>query len=248
MKQAILIFSFLTFALPFVHAQSSAEIHRKVYKQSLERGDLNAATVAVQYLIADGSVEGNWEDTLARLYFSSGQYPLARNISEKLLKSDPSSVPMLTIAAYSNKSLGLTKEAIPFFESLYAKTGHAGSLYELISLQFTLKRYGEAADNIEILLKDPKASEAKTLIQVGNGPGQEVPLNVAALNIKGVIALELGNEEDAMRIFNEALELMPEFALAKQNLAVLKAKAEQDESKEESPADQPETRKGKKKK
>ncbi len=248
MKQAILIFSFLAFVLPLAHAQPGADIHRKVYEQSLERGDLTAAIVAVQYLIADGSVEGNWEDTLARLYFSSGQYRLARNISEKLLKSDPSSVPMLTIAAYSNKSLGLTKEAIPFFESLYAKTGHAGSLYELISLQFALKRYGEAADNIEILLKDPKAAESKTVIQMGKGPGQEVPLNVAALNIKGVIALELGNEEAAMRIFSEALALMPDFALAKQNLAVLRTQLEQGNSKDETPADPPEKRKNKKKK
>jgi len=250
MKQLLFIFSLLALAIPVVHAQSSPDIHLKVYKQSLKRGDFNTAAVAVHYLMAEGSVEGNWEDTLARLYFTSGRYFLARNAAEELLKSDPGNVPMLTIAAYSSKNLGRAKEAIPLFETLYAKTGNAGNLYDLISLQFALKRYGEAADNIETLLRDSTASNIKTVLRLGEGPGQEVPLNVAGLNIKGVIALELGNKEEAEQIFAEALEIMPDFALAKQNMAVLQSTKNEREEEETPATDAPETgkEKGKNKK
>ncbi len=245
MKQSLLLLCLLLLT-PVLRAQSSSDIHLKVYDQALERGDVNAAVIAVQYIIAEGKAEGNWEDTLARLYFSAGQYPLARKISEKLLRTDPKNVPMLTIAAFSNKALGQAKEAIPLFEVLYQESKYPGNLYELITLQFALKRYGEAAENIEALLKDPKAGEIKTTIQVGNNPPQEVALNAAALNIKGVIALEMGNKEDAERIFAEALEIMPDFVLAKQNMAVLQATKGKQE--EETPAaDAPESGKGKSK-
>ena len=178
-------FFFLLMAFSFAaFAQSGSELHQKVYRQALDRGDLKTAIVAVQYVIASNPSEGKWEDTLARLYFNSGQYFLAKNIAEDLLKSEPKNQTMLAIAAYGNKSLGMAKEAISYFEKLFAETKNAGHLYELITLQFGLKRYGEAAENINILLEMPDAEKIKTNVVLPDNSVQEVPLNAAALNIK----------------------------------------------------------------
>jgi len=237
LKQMKLLKSFfLFFLLAFsfgAKAQSGSDLHEKVYRQALDRGDLNTAIVAVQYIIASDPSEAHWNDTLARLYFNAGQYFIAKNIAEDLLKADPKNQTMLAIAAYGNKNLGMSKEAIGYFEELFAESKNPGHLYELITLQFGLKRYGEAAENINNLLEMPDAVKMKTSVVLPDNNVQEVPLNAAALNIKGVIALEMGNYEAAEQFFKEALEVMPEFALAKQNLSVMQNREEMKEEKEE---------------
>ena len=55
---------------------------------------------------------------------------------------------------------------------------------------------------------------------------QEVPMRAAAYNVKGICAMELNQEEAAKQNFNKAVELFPDFALAKGNLdAMAKKKA-----------------------
>ena len=52
-------------------------------------------------------------------------------------------------------------------------------------------------------------------MQNGN---QEVPMKAAALNVKGICAMELNQPDAAKDNFKKALEIDPDFALAKGNL------------------------------
>jgi Flp pilus assembly protein TadD len=49
-------------------------------------------------------------------------------------------------------------------------------------------------------------------------------MKAAALNIKGIVAMDLNQESNAKNFFNQALQLFPDFALAKGNLATLAQK------------------------
>ena len=49
-------------------------------------------------------------------------------------------------------------------------------------------------------------------------------MKAAALNVKGIVAMDLNQDANAKEFFNQALQLFPDFALAKGNLATLSQK------------------------
>ena len=52
---------------------------------------------------------------------------------------------------------------------------------------------------------------------------QEVPLNAAIQNLKGLVSYELKDSPSAIKCFDEALKLYPEFETAKANKASIEA-------------------------
>jgi hypothetical protein len=51
---------------------------------------------------------------------------------------------MLEMAAISKQSLGALKESLADYESLYKQKPDLYSLYQIATLQYQLKRYGES--------------------------------------------------------------------------------------------------------
>jgi tetratricopeptide (TPR) repeat protein len=229
------LFVFLSISILAQKNNTSGLSHYKeVYRSAIAYGDLDVAANAIHHILVLQPETGNWEDTLARVYFSNQAYRLAKTVAEKILNKEPANTPMLTVAAYSNQRLGLTKACIPHFENLYASTGEVAHLYELIKAQFSLRRYGECAANINKLIAREEAATVDTRVQVAQQEYQQVPLQAAALNIKGVISMEMGNTVHAKEFFEQALAIMPDFTLAQRNLEALES-----EGREKSPEEEP---------
>ncbi|MEP0710924.1 MAG: tetratricopeptide repeat protein, partial [Algoriphagus sp.] len=110
------------------------------------------------------------------------------------------------------------EKSLPYFESLYLLSGDNFSLYKSGYIQYSLKKYPEALNSMNMLVKNAKPDE-KVGFPKSQVETQEVSMKAAALNLKGMIYLDQGSKTEAKAAFQEAISLDPAFDLAKENLA-----------------------------
>lgn len=199
--------------------------YKEIYAKAMSYGDYSVATNAVYQLLANGGSE-TYKDTLAFLYFNGGNYVQAILVSEDVLKQKPNDLAILEITAVSQQNLGLPKEALESYEKLYSLNPDIFHLYNIASLQYTLKRFGECSATLDAILRAEENTEEITITN-NNGQSQKVPIKAAALNMLGVMALEMNETELAAKSFNDALKIAPQFALAKGNLQRLQTTAKE---------------------
>lgn len=224
MKKLLSVFAIsLTLCLA-VNAQNDAfDVQMRVYKGALKNYDLQAATIALYNMVALKPERTDLNDSLALLYFAGERYAQAYLIGEEIVKKDPNRKDMLELVAVSKQNLGLIKEALADYEKLYAIEKSLYYLYQQATLQYQLKRFGECVASLDRIISDPQSAQQKVNILVQGG-SQDVPMKAAALNVKGICAMEMNQEEAAKDNFTKALEVSPEFVLAKGNLDMLSKK------------------------
>ncbi len=217
----------LAFSSQLLLAQDAFDVQSRVYKTALKNYDLQAATIALYNMQALKPERADLNDSLALLYFAGERYAQAYLIGEEIVKTDPKRMDMLELVAVSKQNLGLVKESLADYEKLYAGEKSVFYLYQMATLQYQLKRYGECVASLDQILANSDAEKQKVNIRLQQG-SQEVPMKAAAYNVKGICALELNQEEAAKQNFDKAIELFPDFALAKGNLEVLSKKKASD--------------------
>ncbi len=216
-------------ATSFLKAQDLFDVQMKAYKAALKNYDLQAATVFLYQASALKPERKDLNDSLALLYFAGERYGQAFIIGEEILKENPKRNDILELVAVSKQSLGLIKESLADYEKLYAIDKSIYYLYQISTLQYQLKRYGECVASLDQIISNPESAKQKVNIAVQGG-SQDVPMKAAALNVKGICAMELNQDEAARDNFNKALTESPEFVLAKGNLDLLNKKAAQAKS------------------
>jgi tetratricopeptide (TPR) repeat protein len=194
------------------------ETDRKVYQLALRYNDLPAARVKLLELIERNPTNLQFSETLASLYFESGQYTSAAISALDVLEVSDKSLTALEIAAYSLEQLGAMDRALPNFERHYLLTGNLFSLYKTAYMQYSLNRQEEALNSINMLVKNNKSSEEKVGFPKADNTQQEVTLKAAALNLKGMVHMYQKNKDEAREAIMQALELQPDFELAQENL------------------------------
>ncbi|MCH8318224.1 MAG: hypothetical protein IIA88_06970, partial [Bacteroidetes bacterium] len=55
---------------------------------------------------------------------------------------------------------------------------------------------------------------------------QTVPLKAVVLNMKGVLSMDVNENDTAKDLFSEALKIFPDFELAKDNLKLVESKVQ----------------------
>lgn len=201
-------------------AQDPFEIQMKAYKLALKNYDLQAATITIYNMMALKPERADLNDSLALLYFAGERYAQAYIIGEEILKANPNRKDMLELVAVSKQNLGLIKESLADYEKLYAAEKSLYYLYQMATLQYQLKRYGECVASLDQIINNPESAQQKVNIMLQGG-SQDVPMKAAALNVKGICALELNQEDAAKDNFTKALEIFPDFVLPKGNLDMI---------------------------
>jgi tetratricopeptide (TPR) repeat protein len=197
------------------------EADQKIYQMALRYNDPAIAKSRLYDLIERNPDNPRYRELLGNIYFELEQYSSSALVALDLLKINDKSIPALEIAAYSLEQLGALDRALPHFESLHLLSGNLFSLYKTSYLQYSLKKYEEALNSVNMLIKNKKSTEEKLAFPKKDDTNQEVTMQVAALNLKGLIHKEQGNKEEAKAAFDEALKANPEFEMAKDNLAAL---------------------------
>lgn len=188
------------------------------YQLALRFNDIGAAKNSLYSLIVRNPEDIRYVEMLGSVYYEAGQAMSAALVSMDVLKVNDKSITSLEIAANSLEQVGALEKALPYFESLYLLGGDNFSLYKSGFIQYSLKKYPEAMNSMNILVKNAKPDE-KVGFPKSQVETQEVSMKAAALNLKGMIYLDQGSKTEAKAAFEEAISLDPEFDLAKENLA-----------------------------
>lgn len=201
--------------------QAQNEVDNRIYSLAMRYNDVSVAKIKLYELMERNPRNLSYAETLASLYFEMEQYGSAALVSLDILERNDESLTGLRVAAFSLEQLGALERALPHFESLHLLSGDLFSLYKTGYLQYTLKKYDEALNSVNMLIKDKKAAEQNLNFPMGDNNMQEVSMVAAAQNLKGLIYKDQGSAEEARAAFEEALALSPEFQLAKENLGEL---------------------------
>jgi len=194
---------------------------RTMLNNSLKYNDISTAIIACHYLLAINPQSVGLKDTLAMLYFESRSFVQTIMLAGEILQANPDNDKILEIQAIAQQNLGLIKESLETYEKLYRKSKSLLHLYQIATLQFTLKRYGECEATIVEILRDPKSEQEKVNVIIGNQGQQEVILKAAALNMAGVVYMEQKQDDKAKKFFEEASKIDKDFLLPKGNLEFL---------------------------
>ncbi|HLT07083.1 MAG TPA: tetratricopeptide repeat protein [Cyclobacteriaceae bacterium] len=197
------------------------EADQKIYQMALRYNDPSIAKARLYDLIERNPENLRYRELLANIYFDMEQFSSAALVAMDILQINDKNINALEIAAYSLEQLGALDRALPHFESLHLLSGDLFSLYKTSYLQYSLKKYDEALNSVNMLIKNKKSEEEMLAFPKKDNTTQEVSMQVAALNLKGLIYREQGNKAEAKAAFDEALKASPDFELAKDNLAGL---------------------------
>jgi len=195
------------------------EVDNRIYSLAMRYNDPSVAKLKLYELMERNPGNLAYAETLASMYFEMEQYGSAALVSLDLLERNDKSLTGLEVAAFSLEQLGALERALPHFESLHLLSGDLFSLYKAGYLQYTLKKYDEALNSVNMLIKDNKAAEQNLNFPKGENEMQEVSMAAAAENLKGLIYKDQGSAVEAKTAFEAALALSPDFELAKENLA-----------------------------
>lgn len=200
-----------------VNSEKSINLDSLAYNKAIANNDIQTGIVYLYRLIAAHPQEKAYSDALVKTYFINGLYNQCARAAENHLKDFPDDLTILEIQAYALKNLGDVKNSLTLFEQLNSKNPKVGYGYRIAEAQYLLKRLGECTATIEKIVKSPDADSVAVEIVVGDQT-QNVPVKAAALNIHGMVLLELSQAQKAAQSFEAAIKLFPEFYLAKANL------------------------------
>ncbi len=192
-----------------------------IYTTSLRYNDPIIARMALYNLLAYNPGNTAVLDSLALSYIDARQYPSAVLASQDALRIDPKDMLATEIAAVSFESLGLKDRAISYYETMYLSNNDINVLYKIGFIQFDLKRYNEALSSADIIIGDASAAKENIIFQKNERENQEVSMVAAAYRLKAMIYEAQGSVDQAKEQYNKALELAPDFALAKMQLEEL---------------------------
>jgi tetratricopeptide (TPR) repeat protein len=197
-------------------------IQKAIYNRAIKYNDVNMAINALYNLTTMEPQNDSLLFSLAYLYFDNQNYFSSVLTLNDVLLLNPENVQALEMKAVALERVGAREKAMEAYESLYLKSDtNLTYLYKVAVFQYELKRYSESKTNIDILLSKPRADEIMLMFPAEDEQDQEIPMRASLHNLKGLIAKDSGNVEEAKKQFAIALEISPDFFLAKKNLTEL---------------------------
>lgn len=198
-----------------VNGQNDLKTHyESFYKQMRTQGDIRGAINALTHLYVIEPSAAR-KDTLAYLYANSGQYVQAVNLlgTEKDASASDMAV---DVKAISLKSLDQPQLAVQQYEILFERKPDAYLAYELADLNLQIGKLEEAKKHITYGLENVK-DEMKVPFYESKPP-YEVPLKAALTYEKGLLIYneDKSKIDEAIQLIDKAIELAPNFNLARQ--------------------------------
>ena len=193
---------------------------KNIYNRALRFGDATTAVNSLYRLIESDEANSTYLDSLALIYFQVGMFPQSELVCEEIIAKDAGKDGILEMLAVSQTAQGKILPAIESYEKLVPVSKNVFHTYKLAELQYRIKRLAEAYANVQAAEQLPSNEQDKINFTIDQNQVQSVGLRAAIYNLKGVIeqALITDNPDAAIASFEKALELEPEFIVAKNNL------------------------------
>lgn len=154
---------------------------------------------------------------LAELYYNTSQFTSSALVGLDFLQQYRSNAIALEIVALSYENLRLYDKALEYYEQLWLTTEDINVQYQVAYLQYTLQRFTESEANLKMM--DAKLKDTDIIrLANKNGQAQDISFKAAVLNLRGLMAVEQGKNDEAKNYFTQALAINPDFEIAKVSL------------------------------
>jgi tetratricopeptide (TPR) repeat protein len=198
------------------------KLQRGVYNRAIKYNDIQNAITALYNICVLEPQNDSILTSLEYIYYTNRQYFSAILVANDALLLNPNNTGSREMKAVSLEQVGAKDKALEEYESLYLKNNNnIDYLYKMAILQFDLKRYNEAGTNVDILLVKKEIDSLNITLPKGDSSQQQVKMKANLYNLKGLIAQAKGNKDEAKKQYGMALEMVPDFYLARQNLDLL---------------------------
>ncbi|MDH5609334.1 MAG: hypothetical protein OEY56_07620 [Cyclobacteriaceae bacterium] len=201
----------------------SIEFQRQIFIYQLAKkyNDATMVKTALYNILSIYPSNTNILDSLALMYFDYQQYASAALVSADIVKMYPDDLLATEIAAISFEQLGVKDRALKYYEKLYLGNNSLALLYQISFMQYSLKRITEAEVNLDLLTGNAESENFTLIFPTTANDSQDVSLRAAAFRLRALIESEKGNKQAAKDLLKKALEIQPDFQVAKTELAKL---------------------------
>tara|TARA_B100001564_G_scaffold354022_1_gene363919 strand:- start:308 stop:994 length:687 start_codon:yes stop_codon:yes gene_type:complete len=223
MKNFITISIFIfTVSLQAQESKNLLDHYSKYYKQMQSQGDIQGVINALTHLnIIDPNEKR--KDTLAVLYMNEGRFIQALNtIGVESLDSDSDMA--VEVKAISLQSLNEIERALPHYEELFKRKPNPYIAYELADIKIQLNDFLGALKHITFGIANSNNDILRNYFDTQTQ--YQVPMKAAFIYLKGLLTFKENKEENidkAIALMDEAIELAPNFNLAKISIDALNA-------------------------
>ncbi len=224
-KQMIkVLYSSIIISVLLLSACDSTEKHTEkewqIYKSSMDHGDRTTAMNSLNRIIAFEKYEANALDTLAILYLQSGANEAAVTIAKRALNVRESDELIYTLAKAS-KGLGNYEVALENYQKLLTKKpDNLELLYEVAYANINLSKLSEALPHIKTIIQHPESGSAVMQEFIADG-SQLLPYKAVAYNMLGFLQTKAGQDQEAVKSYEAAIQIFPKYYLANNNLKVM---------------------------
>ncbi len=215
----ILIF---TVSLQAQESKNLLDHYSKYYKQMQSQGDIQGVINALTHLnIIDPNEKR--KDTLAVLYMNEGRFIQALNtIGVESLDSDSDMA--VEVKAISLQSLNEIERALPHYEELFKRKPNPYIAYELADIKIQLNDFLGALKHITFGIANSNDDIYRNYFDTQTQ--YQVSMKAAFIYLKGLLTFKENKDQNvdkAIALMDEALELAPNFNLAKISIDALNA-------------------------
>lgn len=203
--------------------------HLQVYRNAVSCGDYSTAVVALNYVVAD-SKKGQYYDSLAYLYYFTGNYHQSIYWCNEAIKYKNSDIGLLELKATCLKQTKQIFKAIEVYEQLMKINPSPVFAFNLLELQYMIKRLYECLITTNMAESLDFKNDMVYSYKLDENSTHSTPLKAAFYNYKGLVLLELKDSLQARTAFENALSLDSNFILAKNNLLAVRPVTDKDKN------------------
>ncbi|MFM7022061.1 MAG: tetratricopeptide repeat protein [Flavobacteriales bacterium] len=196
-----------------------------VFHTALNVGD---TATAIQSLYQINAKNQNNIDNLyllASLYFQRKKYDQCTNVCNMILNIDNKHLKTLQLLAVCFQQDDNASGAVLVYNKLDSIEPKAFNKYQIATIMYEKKKFQEALIYLGSIISDTLSAPETMNMTFQNNNKQYVSQNVstkaAAYNMAGYILMSNGDMDRSKMFFQKALEIQPDFQLAKGNLLSL---------------------------
>lgn len=220
-----LLFFILLITSYNVVAQNNSELKKHFetyYNQMKKQGDVQGIINGLTHLNILAPSQAR-KDTLAYIYMNGNKYNQALNVIGVEANPNDSNL-AVEVKAVSLQSLNQPELAIPHFQEMFKREPSPFIAYELAELNLQIKNIAAANQHINYGMQNSTDDLKKPYYETQQP--YQVPLKAAFTYLKGLATFNENTSQNidaAIALFNEALQLAPNFNLAQISKEALEA-------------------------
>ena len=218
---AILVFVF-SMSLTAQTNQDLLSHYKKYYKQMQSQADIQGVINALTHLNILEPSQAR-KDTLATLYMNEGRHVEALN-TIGIEKNESDSDLAVQVKAFSLKAINDIDQSMVHYEELFKRKPNPFIAYELAEMKIRTGDLMGATRNITFGIANSDGEIVRNYYETQQP--YSVPMRAAFTYLKGLVKINEDrgkNIDAAISIMNEALEIAPNFNLAKISIDALNA-------------------------